>query len=226
VKRELELIYVGDAMCSWCWGFAPAIDAVQSRTGLAVQLVNGGLRPGDAAEPLSPAMGDFLLGCWTQVHKASGQPFDHEGLRKPPGWRYDTLLPACAVVTMRRLLPAKALDFYHRLQRAFYAEAIDITDPATWPALLHGFDVDADAFVVEATGSESRREAWADFAQTQRWGISGFPTLLASNGSELAIVTRGWTPTEPLVDTVERWLAEQRLGRLDGASCALDGTGC
>ncbi len=63
-------------------------------------------------------------------------PFDHEGLNKPAGWRYDTELPAMAVGTMRAMARGHELAFFHRLQRAFYAENIDVTDAATWAPLL------------------------------------------------------------------------------------------
>jgi len=226
VSDALELIYVGDAMCSWCWGFAPTIGALQERTGLPVRLVNGGLRPGDAAEALDPAMVTFLEGCWTQVHAASGQPFDHAGLNKPEGWRYDTEPPARALVTMRALKPDAELALYHRLQRAFYAEGVDITDPEQWRPLLAEFDVDVDEFLETASHDKSREVAWADFALARGWGISGFPALLLRDGDELSLVTRGWSPAEPLVDAVVAWLADRTGDSVQGEACAVDGSGC
>ncbi|MFQ5523922.1 MAG: DsbA family protein, partial [Acidimicrobiia bacterium] len=39
-----KLIYVGDPMCSWCWGFAPEIEDLADE--YPVEVVVGGLRPG------------------------------------------------------------------------------------------------------------------------------------------------------------------------------------
>lgn len=222
MNDDLGFVYVGDAMCSWCWGFAPAIEALIEATGLPVQLVNGGLRPGEAAEAMTPGMQTFLEGCWTQVHEASDQPFDHAGLTKPAGWRYDTLNPACAIVTMRRMAPSWELELYHRLQRAFYAQNIDITDPGTWAPLLDGMGVDPDEFRLEATSTAAKKAAWTDFSQARSWGITGFPALLVREGTELSLVTKGWAPTEPLVDAVQAWLAERRPAP-EGEACAVGG---
>ncbi len=222
MSEQLEFIYIGDVMCSWCWGFTPAIAALQDRFGIPVRLVNGGLRPGDMAEALTPSMERFLEGCWTQVHDASGQPFDHAGLSKPAGWRYDTEPPARAVVTMRALLPERELALYERLQRAFYAENVDVTDPEQWRPLLEGFDVNPDAFITQAASEQAKQAAWADFAQARQWGISGFPALLVRDGDDLVLVAKGWTPTEPLLEGIAEWL--QGRGHVQqGASCTPDG---
>ena len=223
---DRALVYVADVMCSWCWGFKPALDALQEATGLPVELIQGGLRPGDAAEAIGPEMQEFLKGCWTQVYAASGQPFDHAGLNKPDGWRYDTELPAMAVGTMRAMARGHELAFFDRLQRAFYAENIDVTDPTTWPALLGDSGVDPEEFVAAATADLARQQAWQEFTIARRWGITGFPALLVRDGTELALVTKGWAPTEPLVNAVTGWLAERTSAEIEGDACAIDGPPC
>lgn len=215
-----SLVYVADVLCSWCWGFAPTVERLHGELGLPVTVVNGGLRPGPSAEVLGDRMKEFLRGCWTQVHEASGQPFDPAGLEKPDGWRYDTELPAMAVATLREEAPEQALPFFHRLQRAFYAEAVDVTDPSTWAPLL---DVpDPEGFVARATSDAARKRAWADFDVARRWGITGFPCLLLRDGDELALVTRGWAPGDAVVDGVRSWLAERGGVAAEGAACSID----
>lgn len=221
---DRTLIYVADVMCSWCWGFAPALAALEEATGMPVELVQGGLAPGEQGRPAGPKMTEFLRGCWTQVHEASGQPFAMEGLEKPEGWVYDTEPPAMAVATLRAQAPGEELAFFHRLQEAFYARNIDVTDPASWPALLPD-GIDADTFVAAATGPAAKKAAWTEFIQARKWGVSGFPALIVRDGAELALVTQGWAPTKPLVEAVTGWL-ETRGAPLDGDVCATDGTGC
>ena len=52
------------------------------------------------------------------------------GVSTAAGWVYDTELPCSAVVTVRNLNEKATLPFFARLQRAFYAERVDITDPS------------------------------------------------------------------------------------------------
>ncbi|MDP8928525.1 MAG: DsbA family protein [Actinomycetota bacterium] len=218
---DLEFIYVGDPMCSWCWGFAPVLERLDERYDVPVRIVVGGLRPGDAAEPLDDGTRRTIAHHWEQVGAASGQPFDHSFLERD-GWVYDTE-PSCrAVVAMRDLSPADALRWFARIQRAFYAEATDVTDLAVFPELLDGFDVDRQKYAEVLHAEETRTRTWEDFARARRWGIMGFPTLLVRDGDDLAIVTRGFLPWEQLEPPLTRWI-EQRFGpAAEGLVCAVD----
>ncbi len=70
------LWYFADPMCSWCWGFSPAIEAVRDayRKRMKIALVLGGLRPG-TTEPMTPTTREEILHHWHAVHERTGQPF-------------------------------------------------------------------------------------------------------------------------------------------------------
>jgi len=72
--RISRLIYVGDPMCSWCWGFAPEIAALAEQ--FPVEVVVGGLRPGPLAQPLEDGLAGFLAQHWFEIAEQTGQPFD------------------------------------------------------------------------------------------------------------------------------------------------------
>ncbi|MGH8874433.1 MAG: DsbA family protein, partial [Acidimicrobiia bacterium] len=194
---ERELIYVGDPMCSWCWGIAPELERFRARHELPLRVVVGGLRPGPAAEPLDERLGRFLSKEWRHIEEVTGQPFDHSTLERT-GWLYDTEPAGRAVVTMRTLDEQAALSFFERVQRAFYAEAVDVTDLDAYPALLPGFGVDPAAFMDLLRSEESRRAAWRDFSLARSWGIGGFPTVLVREGEQGFILTRGYATADRL----------------------------
>ena len=154
-------------MCSWCRGFAPAIEQLERRD----------------------------------------------------GWRYDTE-PSCrAVVALRELAPGDTLRWVARLHRAFYIDGVDVTDETLLPTLLDGIDVDprrsASLRADEATAQRTRQ----DLREAQRYGATGFPTLLLRDGEELGIVTRGYVPWEHLEPALTRCL-EDRYGDLTaGLAC-------
>ncbi len=193
-----ELIYVGDPMCSWCWGIAPELEKLDhAHPEIAMRVVVGGLRPGPSAEPMSERMQAYLAHHWEQVAERSGQPFDHSILDRHD-WTYDTE-PACrAVVTMRELAPEEAFRFFARIQRAFYAEGVDVTNLEAYRPLLDGFDIDPEQFMASFESEDSRKVAWKDFATARGWGISGFPTVLARTGNTARIIARGYTTFEQM----------------------------
>lgn len=224
-EQPAEFIYVGDAMCSWCWGFTATVERIEQNFSIPIRFINGGLRPGPEAARLDDRMRQYLTTAWQRVGRASGQPFDIEALlRRGEDWVYDTELPAIAIVTMRELNDEAVLGFYHRLQRAFYAEGIDITDPLVYPDVLDGFDVDRSHFVGLMAGTDMKWKAWEDFEEARGLGIAGFPALLLRTGDQLATVTRGFVPysriEEPLVDYLTSRFGESLV---EGLVCEVGG---
>ncbi|MCZ6504367.1 MAG: DsbA family protein, partial [Actinobacteria bacterium] len=78
-----KLIYVGDPMCSWCWGFAPEIESLADE--YPVEVVVGGLRPGPSAQPLDDRMAASLRHHWVEVSERTNQPFDTAFLGRRDG---------------------------------------------------------------------------------------------------------------------------------------------
>ncbi|MDH3250716.1 MAG: DsbA family protein [Acidimicrobiia bacterium] len=195
---DRELIYVGDPMCSWCWGIAPELDQLTAaHPELPLRIVVGGLRPGPNAQEVGPDLAGYLAHHWEEVERRSGQPFDRTLLDRH-GWLYDTE-PACrAVVVMRELAPHETFRFFKRLQRAFYAEGRPVWDPEAFGELIDGFDVDPGEFLDAFGSQDSVKATWLDFSLARSWGINGFPTIVLRQGSTGQIIARGYTTADDM----------------------------
>jgi putative protein-disulfide isomerase len=190
-----KLIYVGDPMCSWCWGFAPEIENLSEDH--EVEVVVGGLRPGPSAQPLDDHMAGYLGHHWVEVSDRTGQPFDTAFLDRRDGWVYDTEPAAIAVTQMRRTNQEQTLSYFTTLQRAFYAEGRDITDFEVLAGIAPRFGVDQDEFMSLLTTEQAKKDAWSDFSRSRNWGIAGFPALIGElTDDRLALLARGWTPAD------------------------------
>jgi putative protein-disulfide isomerase len=222
---DIEFVYVGDPMCSWCWGFAPVLERMREVYDIPIRVVVGGLRPGPEAEVLDDRLSKTLGEHWEHVAEASGQPFDHSFLDRRDGWVYDTEVPAIAVVTMRELDDSAALDFHTHLQRSFYSAGVDITDREVYPELLAGFDVDPDKFTELFGSDEMKKRAWADFAESRSKGVAGFPSLLIREGDEWGIITRGYMPAERMLPALSDWLLNRYVESGEALFCE-PGTVC
>lgn len=197
-----RLIYIGDPMCSWCWGFAPEIE--QLAEDYPVDIVVGGLRPGPSAQELDDRMAGFLQDHWVEIAERTGQPFDTGFLNRRDGWLYDTEPAAVAVVAMRAQHEEETLAYFASIQHAFYADGVDVTDFGELAALAGRHDVDADAFLGQIKSEETKKAAWADFSQARSWGISGFPSLVGQlSDDRLALLARGWAPADLIRARIE-----------------------
>ena len=198
----VSLVYVGDPMCSWCWGFAPQIESLAGEW--PVEVVVGGLRPGPMAETLDDRMAAFLREHWVEIAERTGQPFDTEFLDRRDNWLYDTEPAAIAVTQMREMNPPRALDYFTDLQMAFYGRGEDVTDLAVLTTLTEGYEIDLAAFAQALTTEEAKQRAWQDFSRARNWGISGFPTLVGVLGDgRLALLARGWARADTIRERIQ-----------------------
>lgn len=210
----LHLIYFADPMCSWCWGFSPAVEAIQAKYGatLPIRLIMGGLRPG-TTDQMTEAAKQNTRSHWDHVHEASGQPFDYRFFDRQ-SFVYDTE-PACrAVVAVRRHDPAGGLPYLRRVQAAFYAENQDVTDAGVLAGLASGLGFDRTAFLDEFAADEAKQETELDFAISRQTGVTGFPTLIAGKEGKpnYALITQGFQPAERILPAIDHWLGSQDAG--------------
>jgi putative protein-disulfide isomerase len=203
---QARLVYVMDPMCSWCWGFAPVLEALAEQAaaaGVGLQLVLGGLRRDGVVVDASARV--RYLGYWQAVNASTGQLFNFDaGL--PEGLVYDTE-PACrALVTTRSLAPELVWPLAQLIQRAFYTEGVDVTRARVLVELAEQVGI-ARAEFADAFDSAAQRAATAaDFSWAEGLGIAGFPTLLAERNGQLALLTNGYQPLNVLQPLLARWL--------------------
>jgi putative protein-disulfide isomerase len=199
----MNLIYVGDAMCSWCYGFVKPLDELladpQDAAPLQLALVMGGLRP-FTTEPIAAARADELAGHWHRVAEASGQPFTpapHTAMHQP-GFVYDTEPASRATVTVRSLWPQHVWHYFKAVQHAFYAEGRNVTEPGVLADIAEQLGLLRAEFGRAFASQQMRDATLQDFQQSQAWGVRGFPTLVAEHGDHLHLVGSGYMPIEAL----------------------------
>jgi putative protein-disulfide isomerase len=207
----MKLIFVGDPMCSWCYGFGKEMTSiVESMPELEVQIVLGGMGAG-STQVLDDAGKQFRLTHWARVEEASGVEFNRDALLARKNFVYDTE-PICrAVVTTRMMEPSvNLLSVFRAFQRAFYVDGLDTTDgkvlAEVGAAALRsaGFDTDAEAFFSRWSSDEVIQATRADFALTRNLGVAGFPTLLVEWDGKMGRIGSGFMPAAQVKQTLAR----------------------
>ena len=195
----MKLIFVGDPMCSWCYGFGKEMSAIaQSMPELDVQVVVGGMAAG-STQLLDDAGKQFRLTHWARVEQMSGAEFNREGLMARQNFVYDTE-PVCrAVVTARMIAPeVDLLKVFRAFQRAFYVDGLDTTDGEVLSEVgakalsEQGIATTVDAFFEVFSSDEAIDAAQRDFELTRRLGVRGFPTLLVEADGKIGQLSSGY----------------------------------
>lgn len=203
-----NLIYIADPMCSWCYGFGPELAALlEGLPGLPVEVVVGGLRPYQR-KPLDAESRKELREHWERVAERTGLPFSHDILSRED-FVYDTE-PACRAVVAARMLARDAhLYVFHEIQRAFYAEGMDITQGKVLATVVckaladQGHTVDEATFLATWNSDAVIKATNDDFQQTHKWDVNGFPTLVLERDGQFDMVTSGYVAMPTLIELMQ-----------------------
>ncbi|MFK7934508.1 MAG: DsbA family protein [Saprospiraceae bacterium] len=204
-QAQTTLIYIGDPMCSWCYGFSPeftkAAQQLTTEGDVSVKMIMGGLRPYNTQK--MPELSDFLKGHWEEVGERSGQPFSYDILQSKD-FVYDTE-PACrAVVVARELAPAKEWAFFKKVQAAFYYENQNTSDLATYLPIAKELGIDEKRFAELFQSDAMKQKTRADFTASAEMGVRGFPTVVLQKDGQLYLIANGYTEAENIVKAVRR----------------------
>ncbi len=212
-KTDEEIIYVGDPMCSWCWGISPQLNALQRygvQEGIPFTLVMGGLRPG-GGEEWNAEFKSFLKHHWEEVNKRSGQPFGYD-LFEQEYFQYDTE-PACrATVTVRTMAPEKTLSFYELVQSSFYVDSNDPKLVEFYEPICKKLDLDFTEFAEKFASQEMKDATTQDFGQSRQWGVTGFPSVIYRKKDKLYIIAQGFSSYEIMKEAIEE-INEENWGK-------------
>lgn len=211
----MKLIYVGDPMCSWCYGFGKELSALTARyPALPLQIMVGGVRAG-ATDILDTSGKQFRLAHWDRVEQSSGLAFNRAAFLARENFVYDTE-PVCrAVVTARQLAPEAALlPLFRALQHAFYVDGLDTTDAlvlaevAAAALAKAGHAVSASAFYRSWSDAATIAATQAEFARVRAIGVRSFPALLLEVDDQLIDISPGYAPAAQLESRLDAVLLQ------------------
>jgi putative protein-disulfide isomerase len=190
---QKELIFILDPMCSWCWGFAPIIEALVKTQSdrYYFSLVVGGLRT--KGEMLwNETSKDYLRSHWKQVSHRTGQAFS-DSLFDKEQFDYDTY-PACkAVVSVRELFGMQsAFTYLHTIQEAFYTKGKDITNVDVLSDLLKGSGLDSSSFKTFFESDRAQLLMEHDFAKARSMGANAFPSIVVVDEEGHMVCQKGY----------------------------------
>ncbi len=209
-KDEDSLIYVGDTMCSWCYGFANELDTfIANHPELKLRMVQGGLRPNNTEHIVDKK--EFLKEHWVEINKRTGQPFQYDIL-DDKDFIYDTEPASRAVVVVRMMDESKELAFFKAVQTAFYYENKDTSKLETYLDIARKFELDTAKFAELFESEEAKYTTKTDFQLSSEMGVKGFPSVVVKLKNQFFMISNGYRLAEDLetvFQNVQNELAQQ-----------------
>lgn len=202
-RDDVEIIYVGDPLCSWCWGISPTLNHLEqaaATNGIPYRIVVGGLRPG-GGDAWDEKFQNFLKHHWEEVNERSGQPFGYQ-LFERESFNYDTEPPCRAVVAARMIDATKERRFFELIQHHFYVQNEDPGTVAFYAPICEELGIDFAQFSTVFESEEAVRTTIREFQQNRQWGVTGYPTVLLRTGQELHLLARGYAEFDQMWSSI------------------------
>lgn len=218
VASDLSLIYVGDPMCSWCWGSSNIIKQAREyaiQHGVGFQVISGGLRPG-GGDAWTDTFKNFLRTEWKNIQRLTKQPFT-EKLLERAHFNYDTEPSARAVYVARQLWQdhdhhdEKLLAFFSAIQYKFYVDGEDPNELEYYRSICETFELDFDVFSTLFELPETQAATYEEFKLNRSWGIKGFPSFAIRHGDNVKIIGSGHVALEKLTQAIDDLIKDARI---------------
>ncbi len=191
------LIYIGDPLCSWCYGFGPELDSVRAAfPDVPFEMIMGGLRPG-GRESMADLRG-FLREHWTEVYKATKMPFNFAILDQGDVI-YDTEYACRAVVVAGQINPALKAPFFKEVQKAFYQDNILPNDIDAYVQIAIKMGLDGQDYHTRLKNRQSKADTYSEIDLAATMGVRSFPTLIVKMNGKLYIAASGYTKSEIII---------------------------
>lgn len=197
---ETEVIYVGDPMCSWCWGMSQELEKLHAyceEQKIKFNILVGGLRP-TLTDPWNEQFKSFLKHHWNEISKLTGQPFSYKLFEKE-NFEYKTE-PACrAIVGAKQLLADKndnnktLLNFFSEVQKKFYVNNQDPNEVEFYEKICLMYNLNFNEFKKFYLSDEIKKNTSDEFDLSRSIGVRGFPTVLLKNKNHMRTVTAGYS---------------------------------
>ena len=202
----LDLFYVGDPMCSWCYAFQPTMAAIRNGFSdhLTIHYVMGGLAK-DCDQPMPVETQRYVQENWRAIEKRCDVSFnwDFWTLCSPRRSTY----PACRAVIAAGLQQGEVgrAEMFESIQRAYYQLAKNPSDVGTLMAVAKTLSckLDIDQFADDLLSPVVEEHLQADFRLRRHMGAGGFPSLLLQQEGTFQLIQDGWDRPESVVETLK-----------------------
>lgn len=200
-----KLYYVFDPICGWCFGMSPSITALHEewKDHIDFEVLSGGMVLGDRVGPIRN-FAHIIQGSRARLEETTGVRFGEAFWTKleQGDMVMGSLKPSIALAVSRDLAPGKSVEFAAAIQRAIYVDGMEPEQTEQYRTLAESFGLDADDFLKRMEFPHYEMVANKDFAQSAKWGIQGFPSVVLFHQDQGYLIARGYLPFDALDKTL------------------------
>ncbi|MBK3735257.1 DsbA family protein [Azospirillum brasilense] len=184
----VEVRYLFDPLCGWCYGAAPMLDRLRADPGIDLTLMPTGLFAGDGARAMDPGFAAYAWANDQRIAALTGLPFTEAYRARvlTGAARFDSGPSTLALTAVRLTEPRREIDALKAIQRARYVDGVDTSVIEAVGAVLVAEGLREAAALLAgqdaALAEACRARIAAAAVEMQRFWLRGVPALLAGGG--------------------------------------------
>lgn len=213
VQPQIDLYYVTDPLCSFCWAFEPTLRKFRYQYAKYIAndtTVLGGMIEkwekfgGDSANGISKAAD--VAQHWREIGDYTRMVIDGRIWLDEP---IDSSYPSSqAFLIVQRDYPELAKVFLRKLRETVMMWNQDISKRDVLESILEEMSLDAEGILDEAESFEGRMLMNSDLSLAQALTATGFPTVVMVNQNNQGVKVVGAQSLDALVETLQQVLPE------------------
>jgi len=195
MSATIQLTYLFDPLCGWCYGASPAIETLLQQKDITVTALPSGLFAGAGAFPMNAGFAAHAWEADQRIAKLTGQVFTEEYRRnvlESGDGKVDSGPATLALTAVHLAAPEREFEALKTIQRARYVDGRDNGDAAVIAEVLGELGLEAAAARFadpdEELRAANRSRIETAQAEMRRVGARGVPTLVFGAGGEARVV--------------------------------------
>jgi len=207
VDEKIQLLYVYDPLCGWCYGFGPVVEKVEKNfeATVEVEIISGGMVMGSRVAPIGN-MSEYILEAIPRLERMTGAKFGEPyiALLKEGSYVTSSEKPSVALCVYKSFKTDSAVAYGHTIQTSFYKEGKDLNNDSLYADIASTFGINKIAFLARMKDPVYLKQAHDEFARASALGVTGFPTLLVKKGNQYEKISEGYATYE----SIEKYLTK------------------
>ncbi|BBU59517.1 DsbA family protein (plasmid) [Mameliella alba] len=195
MSLTIQLTYIFDPLCGWCYGASPSVEKLMHQEDIAVTALPSGLFSGSGAFPMNASFAAHAWEADQRIGQLTGQAFTEEYRRnvlESGAGSVDSGPATLALSAVHLTAPEREFEALKAIQGARYVDGRNNGDAEVIASVLTELGLDAAAARFAEPNEElltfNKKRIDAAQAEMRRFGARGVPTLVLGEGSEARVI--------------------------------------
>lgn len=202
INNKLEIIYVYDALCGWCYGFSDVMTKLyhEYKNDFDFEVISGGMILGDREGPIS-GTAELIKTHLPRVEETTGVVFG-QGFWDvlEDGTQFQSSeKPAIALAVFKSFYPEQAVLFAADLQKAKYTNGVDLSMDESYLPMINKYQISQEDFLTKLNSEEFKQAAYYEFALAKQLQVSGYPAaFIKVDDRNFHMIAKGYANHETM----------------------------